>query len=243
MKLAIIIPAHNEEHRIGATLKAYGTFLRTVAPGSRILVAMNACSDNTLGVVQQMQQLYPEISYIHLDEGGKGYAVKEGFKEALTYDCEYIGFVDADMATSPQEFYKLAQVMPMYDGVIASRYMPGAVVTPPRPWIKRWGSKIFYESLVKLLFGIYYYDYQCGAKLFTKHVVATIVPYMHVRQWAFDVELLYLCKRFNFKIKEIPTEWHDQSDSKLQIMRSGLKMLTSVIALRLYYSPFKKYMQ
>ena len=73
--------------------------------------------------------------------------------------------------------------------------MRGALVSPPRPWIKRWGSKLFFESLTKLLFGINYYDTQCGAKLFKRHVIEKIVPYLWVGQWAFDIELFYICAK------------------------------------------------
>lgn len=120
----------------------------------------------------------------------------------------------------------------IYDGIIASRYMPGAIVSPPRPLIKRWGSKLFFENLTKILFGIHYYDTQCGAKLFKRHVIEKIAPYLSVEQWAFDIELLYLCKRFGFAIKEFPTVWHDQAGSKLQTMRAGFDMLATLLQLR-----------
>src|SRR5690606_3658124 len=88
---------------------------------------------------------------------------------------------------------------------------------------KRWGSRLFYEPFVYCLFGLSYYDLQCGAKLFKHHVLQTIVTHLTVTQWAFDVELLYLCKKYNFFIKEIPTIWSDQAGSKLTL-RAGLKM-------------------
>jgi hypothetical protein len=122
-----------------------------------------------------------------------------------------------------------------YDAIIASRYMPGSVVSPPRPFIKRWGSKIFFETLTRLLFGISYYDTQCGAKLFKRAVIEKITPYLWVRQWAFDIEILYLCKRFAFSVKELPTVWHDQTGSKLRIMHAGSRMLGTLFKLRWHY--------
>jgi hypothetical protein len=128
----------------------------------------------------------------------------------------------------------------MNDGIIASRYMPGAQVFPPRPAYKRWGSRLIYEPLVKLLFGLSYYDLQCGAKLFTRATIAKITSYLTIQQWAFDVELLYLCKKFGFTIREIPTVWTDQEDSKLTL-RAGLRMLKQLFSLRLRHSfLFKK---
>ena len=145
------------------------------------------------------------------------------------------------MATAPPYFNELIDYIQKCecDGVIASRYMQGAIVTPARPFIKSWGRKIFYHSLVRALFGLWYKDLQCGAKLFKRKVIETVAPYLTVRQWAFDVELLYLCKKNNFIIKEIPTVWHDQADSKLRVMRSGMRMLGSLFQIK-YHHFFKK---
>jgi len=125
------------------------------------------------------------------------------------------------------------------DGIIASRYMKGSKVHPPRPKIKRWGSWIVYESLVKLLFGISYQDYQCGAKLFKRDVIKKVTPHLTVKQWAFDVELLYLCKKFGFAVIEVPTVWVDKEGSKLSPIGGGIKMLTALFKLRFQHL-FKK---
>lgn len=242
MKISIIIPAYNEEERIGNTLHTYHRFFNALKETQlldfELVVVLNGCVDNTLGVVQHIQSQLSNIYVINSVQPGKGLAIKLGFADALTRSNDWIGFVDADMATSPEEFYKLVINRNGYDGVIASRYMPGAEVYPPRPWIKRWGSKIFYESLVRLLFGISYYDFQCGAKVFNRPVIETITPHLTIKQWAFDVELLYLCKKNGFNVYEFPTVWYDQAGSKLRL-GAGLYMLGALIRLRLYYSPLR----
>lgn len=234
-RISIIIPAHNEEHRIKNTLQTYLNFFESlkqkVILDYEILVVLNGCSDNTLGVVQEMQINFPECLILNLSDAGKGLAIKAGFLDALHRPNDLIGFVDADMATSPAAFFALVQNMQGFDGVIASRYRPDSVIYPARPWIKRWGSKLFYESLITLLFGMQYSDYQCGAKIFTRAVIARIAPHLTVKQWAFDVELLYLCKKYGFIIQEIATEWYDRAGSKLRIS-SGFKMLSELVRVR-----------
>ena len=243
-KISIIIPAHNEEKRIGKTLDAYHVYFQKRADQKLLtfefVVVLNGCTDDTYKVVHEKQKQLHHITIIDLEAAGKGLAIESGFADALTRSNDLIGFVDADMATEPEYFYDLIVNINDYDGIIASRYMPGAKVIPPRPAIKRWGSMIVYESLVWLLFGLKYYDYQCGAKLFKRDVIKTVLPYLTVRQWAFDVELLYLCKKFGFRIKELPTVCYDREHSKLKLS-SGLYMLSSLIKVRFKHSKIFSY--
>jgi glycosyltransferase involved in cell wall biosynthesis len=242
-KLSIIIPAHNEQNRIGRTLERYATYFDTLKKNglldTEFVVVNNASADNTIAVVQQATTQFPAIRLIDLPAAGKGLAIAAGFQDALTRENDLIGFVDADMSTLPEHFYDLVTNLGSNDGIIASRYMKGSTVTPPRPFIKYWGRKLVYDNMVRLFFGLPFHDFQCGAKLFTRQAIATIAPHCTIKQWAFDVELLYLCKRHKFHVIEIPTVWEDQTESKLQIMRSGTRMLGSVVKLRLLHSPMR----
>jgi glycosyltransferase involved in cell wall biosynthesis len=249
VKISIIIPAHNEQARIKRTLETYYEFFKNIEQEKQLfceyVVVLNGCKDNTLTVVQECAQGRPEIRYLNLVEGGKGLAVKAGFADALTRENDLIGFVDADMATQPRYFYDLITQLSKchgaeqnrehdgkYGAIIASRYMPGASISPKRPWVKTWGRKIFYNSLVRALFDLNFYDYQCGAKLFRREALECVVPRLTSAQWAFDVELLYLTKKAGFSILEAPTVWHDQEGSKLKIMGPGTRMLTSLFEMK-----------
>jgi glycosyltransferase involved in cell wall biosynthesis len=241
-RISIIIPAYNEEKRIKHTLQAYFDFFLQKQHDQKlsfeIIIVLNGCKDNTLRVVENFQKNHVNCFIMNLKEAGKGLAIKAGFQDALSRSADLIGYVDADMATRPEDFYALIQQMEdkTLDGVIASRYMPDSKIYPPRPRIKRWGSFLIYESLISLLFGLRNKDYQCGAKLFKAEVIKKIVPSMTITHWAFDVEILYLCKKFGFKIKEVPTTWHDQAGSKLRI-HSGIRMLGSLFNLRFRHLP------
>jgi glycosyltransferase involved in cell wall biosynthesis len=245
-RIAIIIPAYNEEKRIGSTLTTYYDYFQKYTDALRVefIIVLNGCVDDTERVVRSIAVGKPHMHMVVLQESGKGLAIMHGFKAALSLanPVDTIGFVDADMATQPQYFHDLIHNQNHYDGIIASRYMPGASVYPQRPWIKRMGSRLVYDSLVTALFGMRYHDVQCGAKIFKREVVAALVPYLHIRQWSFDVELLYLCKRLGFTVKEHPTVWHDQTGSKLSIIRDGLRMPWSLVKIRIHYLrvPVKK---
>lgn len=236
MKISITIPAHNEEGRIGAMLDAYHAFFLKKAQeipsfSYEFIIVLNGCTDNTHSVVKHRAEQWHDIRLIALEQAGKGLAVKAGFEDALTRSNDFIGFVDADMATRPEQFWDLIAHLGNDDGIIAGRYMPGSKIYPPRPPLKEWGRRLIYNPMVRLLFGLNYYDNQCGAKLFARRVIKEVTPFLTVTQWAFDVELLYLCKKMGFIVKERPTIWYDQVDSKLQIFREH-RMLTSLVRAR-----------
>lgn len=239
MKVSIVFPAYNEAQRITNTLIEFDNFFKKKKEHENLdyelLVVINGTTDNTPEIVQNLQETRSTICMINTPHGGKGWALKLGFQDALTRNNDIIGFNDADMSTSPEEYYKLIESLGNNDGMIASRYMPGAVVIPPRPKIKRWGSKLFYEPLIRLLFGLNYYDYQCGAKIFKRPVIDTIAPKITVKQWAIDLELLYLCKRHKYSVHEFPTVWIEKEGSKLHMFRSGIKMVGTVFSLRWFY--------
>jgi len=242
MKLSIVIPAHNEKQRIKKTIRAYHQFFIEKQKDNlfdfELVVVLNGCTDNTLFIVESLRKQLSNLVIVNLSDAGKGLAIKAGFINSLTRTNDLIGFVDADMATLPEAFYALVQNIDKYDAIIASRYMPGAQIYPPRPWYKRWGSRIIYEPLVRLLFNLSYHDLQCGAKLFRRKAIIIIVSHMVIRGWAIDLELLYLCKKYGLHVKEIPTVWHDQDDSKLT-MRGGIRMLGDVFVLRLRHSSLR----
>jgi len=100
--LSIIIPARNEEKRIGPTLESYGKFFLEKKKEDNlnyeILVVLNNCKDNTLKVVKSHMKKFPGIRYLDLEPGGKGFATIMGFNEALHGKNKLIGFVDADLS-------------------------------------------------------------------------------------------------------------------------------------------------
>ena len=115
--LSIIIPAHNEADRIEPTLESYGKFFELKTKKDRkekfeIIVVNNASKDNTLDIIKKFSKKYKQIRYIDLEQGGKGYAILEGFKSS---NGDLVGFVDADMSTSPEAFYDIYKNINNFD--------------------------------------------------------------------------------------------------------------------------------
>lgn len=235
-KLSLVIPAYNEENRIGRTLDDYGSyFLNKLGDDHEILVVLNGCRDGTLDVVKEYSKRYSTVRYVDIKEGiGKGGALIEGFK---IVDGDYIGFVDADGATKAEAYYNLYEQIKDYDGIIASRWIKGAKVRVKQTLGRRIASRSF-NVLVRMLFGINIVDTQCGSKLFKREALKKVVNELGTTRWAFDIDLLYLLKRNGFKLTEVPTEWDDQAESQLKMHRVIPEMLLALVRLRLVYSPF-----
>src|SRR3989344_2914111 len=243
MKISIIIPAYNEEKRIGKTLYSYSSFFKKIKNvNTEILVVINNTKDNTLKIVKEFRKKNKKINYLNLKEGGKGYAVMKGFSKVLESKPDLIGFVDADMSTSPEAFYDLVKNLGNYQGIIASRYISGASVSP-RPTISRIIVSRIYNSLIRALFLMSFKDTQCGAKLFKLEAIKSIINKMGMTQWAFDIELLYLLRNQGFKVKEFPSVWSDKEYSTINFMKAGPWMALAVIRLRILNSPFKSFIR
>ena len=235
--LTIIMPAYNEEARIGRTLEAYLAFYNASRfPRTEVLVILNGCRDNSAQVVQQFQQRHPNLRVIDEPRAiGKGGAVMLGFREAKG---ALIGYVDADNSTDPEEFQKLVDALNSGDVIIGSRWIKGAVVQPKQPLTRRIASRIF-NLLVRTLFGVAVWDTQCGAKVFRGEVVRNVLPSLGITRWAFDVDVLFQCRRHGYRIREVPTVWSDSSGSQLRVARASWEMLLAIIRLRLIYSPLR----
>lgn len=242
--ISIIIPAHNEEKRIGATLEEYGRYFSEKKKKERleweIIVVINNTQDKTPEIVKKYSKKHKEIRAIEFVEGGKGFAIIEGFKEALkNKKADLIGFVDADMSTSPEAFYDLIVNIKEYDGIIASRYIRGAIVSPKQSIQRILASRVF-NFIIRVLFLIPYRDTQLGAKIFKREAVDKILNQLSITQWAFDVNLLYELRKAGYRIKEHPSSWKDTENSTLNLKKASLQMFLAVIRLRLANSPLAR---
>lgn len=241
--LLLLIPAYNEEARIAPVLREFGDYFRDHYRGKfQLVVVLNGCRDNTLGVVQDVMKDYPSIGYLNFDAPiGKGGALIEGLKLAPLADV--IGYVDADGATPPDAFHTLVKRINEADCLIGSRWLPGAVLHQAQPWMRRFTSRCFH-AIVEVLFWLHIQDTQCPCKVVRRAAMEKIHSSLQIADLAFDVNLLVCLKRGGFSIKEVPIEWTDKFGSKVtsSIFRTSLTMFLSVLRVRLIYSPFYKWL-
>jgi len=240
--LLILIPAYNEERRIEPMLRSYAEFFGKNYTGAfQLVVILNGCTDDTLGVVQRVAAEFPTVRALVFQEAiGKGGALIEGLR--LAKQSELIGYVDADGATEAAAYLELVRKIGTADCIIASRWLPGAVIHQSQESHRRFASRSFHK-IVQLLFCMNIHDTQCGAKVMKTQAVEKIHDRLSIADMAFDINLLYSLKHAGFKIVEVPTEWTDKVGSKVTLGRTSLTMFLSVVRVRLIYSPLYKWLR
>lgn len=228
-KLRILVPAYNESERIAPMLADYCDHFRNTAI---VTVIANACTDGTIPVIRNLMNRHPNLDLIVINgRVGKGGAIRAGLK---TGNEPYVGFADADGSTSAREFARLFEKCARggNDGCIGSRWLPGAQVEPRQPLRRRIASRTF-NSIARLLFNLPFADTQCGAKVFRRAALETILGSLEVADFAFDIEVLWRLTEQGSKIAEIPTVWADRAaGTKIRLFATSWKMLKTILRMR-----------
>ena len=234
--LLLLIPAYNEEHRIEPVLRDYARYFQAHYQGKfQLVVVLNGCTDDTIGVVRRVSTEYPSVTALEFPEAiGKGGALIEGLKLAPLADI--IGYVDADGATPPHAFLDLARRIDEADCVIGSRWLPDAVLHVEQSGRRQFASRVFH-LIVQGLFWMNIRDTQCGAKVMRREAVEKVHSSLRIADMAFDINLLYSLHRAGYRILEVPTEWTDMIGTKVTLFGTSLVMFLSVVRIWLIYSP------
>jgi len=228
--LSVVIPAFNEELRILQTLDYSLNYLKNQNYPFEIIVVNDGSTDKTKEVVQNFinNNSNYNLKIIGYDKNrGKGYAVNYGMTRALG---EIVLFMDADNSTKINEVEKaFKKIDEGFDIVIASRKLKESKIVVYQSLIRRILGNIF-PILVKILFNLNLTDTQAGFKVFKKETLI-IFQEQKIFDFAFDVELLVIAKKHNFKIAEIPIVWENQKFSKVKFS-SAFKMFFSLLKIR-----------
>ncbi len=234
-KLSVVIPAYNEEKRIGKTLDNYLEFFHD----TEIFVAMDGCRDGTLDIVKKFAENGNKnnntVSYIHSNERlGKGM----GLIRAISHTKGYIIAInDADESTPPSEIFKLVNQLDGCDCIIGSRWLPKSKICKKQTIQRRIASRGF-NFLVRRMFGIHFRDTQCGTKVFRKDAIKSVVDNMSTFGFAFDIDLLWQLQKKGYKIKEVPIVWNDDDGSSVKLFHEIITMFLAVVRLRIVNSRF-----
>jgi glycosyltransferase involved in cell wall biosynthesis len=237
-KVSVIIPAYNEESRIETTLRRYWKHFNANYQNFEILVLTDGCSDRTPEIVEEISKDCHSIRCLNPPcRLGKGGAVIKGIRAA---SGDVVGFLDADGAIPPEDVCSLLASLDGRDGVIASRRAKGAKILRQEPPARVLASRGF-NMLVRILFGMPFKDTQCGGKIFKANALRSVVNEIGLTDWSFDVELLYNLNKKGYRIEEVPVSWEHKDGSKIDLLDTSVKMLVSVVGLRVKCSRMSQY--
>jgi dolichyl-phosphate beta-glucosyltransferase len=239
--LTLVLPAFNEETRLGPALDELFGYLRrrggpprVGAPASgnlpdtiRVLVVDDGSTDATADLVRARPEAAPEVreagtanpwrgawlDLLTVPHGGKGAAVRAGM---LAAESDVVIFADADMATPPDQIPGLVDALGSADVVLGSRIQPdGSDMRRTQPGFRRLLGRVFHMLASVWVTGPVR-DTQCGFKGFSRAAAHDLFPAQRITSIVFDVELIYLARRRGYRLAVVPIQWFDRRGSRMQ---------------------------
>ena len=228
--LSIVIPAFNEEARIGATLDEVVEYLSDQTYSWEVTVVDDGSSDATAELVSQRARKLDGVRLERIPHAGKGWAVKHGM---LSTSAAYRFMCDADLAMPISRLASFLELMDQgFDVVLGSRQISGA---------RRFGEPLtrhavgrIFNWFVRLTAVGGYADTQCGFKCFRGEVADQLFGLQRTKGLAFDVEVLYLARKQRLRVLEIPIDWYHNRDSKVRLGVDSFSMVRDTLRVRLH---------
>jgi dolichyl-phosphate beta-glucosyltransferase len=246
LTVSVIIPAYNEERRLPATLGAIVDFLHDQPYGSEVIVVDDGSSDRTVALVEAFAmpsaangQGVRSVRVIRNDHRGKAVAVRTGM---LAAEGRYALFTDADLAVPFEEWARFHEFLEAGDDVvIASREGLGAKRVG-EPWYRHMMGRVF-NMLVRVVALGGVQDTQCGFKAFTRESAQRIFRSVQLygdnaknvrgpAVTAFDVEVLFLARKWGYTVREVPVLWRYGEETKVDPLEDSIRNFGDVLKVR-----------
>lgn len=230
IKLSVIVPCYNEEKRFREGFAHYWSYLKKQNYLWELILVNDGSGDSTLKLMQTAARSKPNIKIIsYTSNHGKGYAIVQGIKAA---NGHYVLFSDIDHSipiATIESFYRYFEEGA--DVVIGSRRVKGAkILVHQKPLRELLGSG--FTLLVRLAIDFKIRDATCGFKAFKKEVAEKIFNKLTVFDWAFDAEIIYICKKLGYKIAQAPVSWSDVRGTKVNLKKDILRSLSGLVKIR-----------
>jgi len=229
---SIVIPAYNEGERLRATLEKVLAYVRRQGWDAEVIVVNDGSRDNTAEIVREFAE---KDSFLQLVENpgnrGKGYSVRNGMLKARG---EVVVFSDADLSSPIEEMPKLLDALAGgADIAIGSRWLRAELQTQRQSLHRQLFGRV-YNLLLRIILGLKFKDTQCGFKAFTRRAAQTILPLQHIERWGFDPEILFLARKFGFRVEEVPVLWGHSGGTRIHPLVDGARMFQEMLRVRWY---------
>jgi len=232
-ELSIVIPAYNEERRLGHALARISDYFRGRTgdvPGVEILVVDDGSTDKTVDVAEQWAGTTPCLRILSNGENrGKGYSVRHGMTEARG---RIALFTDADLSAPIEESERLLRAIEAgCDVAIGSRAVDRSLITAHQSRFREAAGMIF-NRFVRLFTGLPFEDTQCGFKAFVRERCRIVFEQQRIERFGFDPEVLFLAERHGLRIAEVPVRWAHDAATKVHVFRDSLSMFGDLLSIR-----------
>ena len=228
LQVDIVVPVRNEERDLAPSVRRLVSYLRECfAFSARVTIADNGSTDATWAIACRLARELPEVRAVHMDLPGRGRALRAIWSQS---DAEVLAYMDVDLSTDLNALLPL--VAPLLSGhsdlALGTRLARGSRVIrgPKRELISRG-----YNVLLRTLMGARFSDAQCGFKAIRRDQARALLPLARDTGWFFDTELLVLAERAGLRIHEIPVDWVDDLDSRVDIIATALADLRGLARL------------
>ena len=231
--LSIVIPAYNEQNRLGETVRKTLAYIQKENLAAELIVVDDGSSDATTEVAQKACAEFTEIQTktIRYEKNrGKGFAVKTGLMEAT---AEIALFSDADLSTPISELPKLVGPIESgeYDLTFGSRAQDRNLIGVHQSWTREQGGKLI-NWMIRSMTGLPFYDTQCGFKAFNMRKFRPLLDVMTIDRFGFDVEFLFVADYHNLRLKSFPVRWDHREGTKVSAVRDTRRMFTELLQIR-----------
>jgi glycosyltransferase involved in cell wall biosynthesis len=230
--ISIIIPAFNEEQRLGPTLERIRSYLEERRwDRAEILVVDDGSTDATVEVAQKVGDKDSRVRLLrNPGNRGKGYSVRHGMLEAT---AGWLLFTDADLSAPIEELDKLL-IAVRKQGVevaIGSRAVDRSLIGVRQSAFRENAGRLF-NLFMRLATGLPFWDTQCGFKLFEREAARRVFRRQRLTGFGFDVEVLFIARLLGYGIVEVPVRWDHAPGTKVSMVRDSLRMFTDLARIR-----------
>jgi len=232
-ELSVIIPAYNEERRLGRTLNRIREYFSASWPGLdrlEIIVVDDGSTDRTPKIVEDFSLDLPGLRLLSNGRNrGKGYSVRHGMLESRG---RIVLFTDADLSAPIEELSKLrAAIDAGNDVAIGSRALDRSLISVHQSRFREVAGMIF-NGFVRFFTGLSILDTQCGFKAFVNERCRIVFEQQRIERFGFDPEVLFLAKRHGLRTAEIPVRWAHDPATKVHVVRDSVMMSSDLIYIR-----------
>jgi dolichyl-phosphate beta-glucosyltransferase len=230
--VSIVIPAYNEARRLPPTLAALAEWSAGCAGPVEVWIVVEPGTDGTREIATEAAARQPNLRVIaNPEHRGKGFAVRTGMRAATG---SFLFYMDADLSVPLREvdtFIEYFRSHPEVDLLFGNRQHAQSRITLRQSWLRRSMGQTFNAIIQRLaLTGVR--DTQCGFKAFRRAAAEAIFARQEVEGFAFDVEVLLLARHLGLRVADLPVEWRNSPESKVNLVRDSLCMLQDAWRIR-----------